>query len=74
MKPSDVPRNHPNATLSGTTGALATVAVWFSTSVLGLDMDATVGAAVATTLSAFALVLGRRGLRGLLRLMWAGDN
>jgi hypothetical protein len=51
---------HPNATTSGTVGALSVVVVWFFTMVLNVPMDAAVGAAFATLFSTGALFIGRR--------------
>lgn len=85
MRPSEVPtasvqavaevqRRHPNATLSGGTGAFATVVVWFSTNILSMPMDAVTGAAFATVLATGALVIGRKGLKGVLSGMWRGGG
>lgn len=71
---AEIQRRYPNATLAGGAGAFGTCVVWTSTNVARLPMDAAVGAAFATVFSSAALVIGRRGLKGVLRAMWRGNS
>lgn len=58
--PRQVATDHPNATTSGTFGALAVVLIWISDTLLGVPMDAQTGAALAVLISTGALFVGRR--------------
>lgn len=51
---------HPNATAAGAGGALGIVVVW-SLTLAGLDVDATVGAAISTLCSSALVLAGRFG-------------
>jgi len=71
---AEVQRRHPNATLAGGAGATGTIFVWFSTEVMGLPMDATASAAFITVFSSGTLLIGRRGLKGVLKGVWYGSS
>lgn len=74
MKREDLkPSSHPNAALSTGSGALATAVVWVATT-MGLPMDAVAGAAFATLIGGAALVIGRRGFKGIFVAIWRGSG
>lgn len=68
-----VQRRHPNATLSAGSGSVATIIVWGATAV-GVPMDAAAAAAFATMFSAVALLIGRKGLKGVVAGVWRGNR
>jgi hypothetical protein len=66
-------QQHPNASLAAGSSSLGVVIVWLSGH-FGLDMTAEVAASVTGLIAAGALVLGRNGLRGLMRILWHGNQ
>jgi hypothetical protein len=67
------PRQHPNASLAAGTSSASVVAVW-TAGHFGLDMTAEVASAFTGLIAAGALVIGRNGLRGLMRILWHGNQ
>lgn len=65
--------NHPNATLAGGTGGLTTLILYLA-SLEGWKVDAVLASGIATVAATVALFIGRRGLRGLLSLVWRGNQ
>lgn len=63
---------HPNATIATGTGVLGILTV-FALQQAGVDLPASVAAAVPVGLTTIVLFVGRRGLRGLARILWKGD-
>lgn len=65
---------HPNATTAGGAGGLALLVVW----ILGYFGITDIGAeeAVVATglLTSAALLIGRKGLKGILRGLWIGNG
>lgn len=64
--------NHPNTLAAIGTGGLATLLVWIAT-LLGLNVDAVVAGIIVTIASAAVLFIGRRGIKGLAKLIWRGE-
>lgn len=64
---------HPNASLAAGSSSIAVVIVWLSGH-FGLDMTAEVAASVTGLIASGMLVLGRNGLRGLMRILWHGNK
>lgn len=64
-------KNHPNATVAATSGGVGVIIVWLL-SLAGVHMPAEVGAAVSTIAATVALLIGRRGIRGIARIIWRG--
>ena len=66
-------RNHPNATLATTVGSVSTLVLW-GAGALGIAMSAEAGAGLATLLVGGSLVLGRKGLKGIVGGIWRGSE
>ena len=65
---------HPNASIALGSGAgLGPLIVW-SVELTGTPMPAEVGAAFGGVLAALFLILGRGGIRGLVRWAWRGEG
>ena len=70
---SFVSRN-PNASVAlGSGAALGPLIVW-SVGLTGTPMSAEVGAAFGGVVAALFLLIGRRGVRGLLSQIWRGGE
>lgn len=65
--------NHPNTVTAGGVGTLTTLVV-AGFEALGANMTPTVAAAVATAAITVALFVGKRGVKGVIRLVWRGDG
>lgn len=65
---------HPNATVAGGGAGLGVVVVWLLGNVFHVEVSAETGAAVAGGVAAFALLVGRHGIKGLAGLIWHGDG
>lgn len=64
---------HPNAlTATGATGP-AVLLVWLAGH-FGIDLNAEQATVVTGLLIAAALVVGRRGVKGIAQLVWRGDS
>jgi hypothetical protein len=65
---------HPNASVAlGSGSGLGAFVVWL-VGLSGTSMPAEVGAAVGGIVAATALVIGRRGIKGVIRALWQGDQ
>lgn len=73
MTAPQVVQNHPNATLAAGAGGAAGTIIWIASS-FGVTVPGTVGAYLATIIAATALAVGRRGIRGIARVLWRGNN
>lgn len=63
---------NPNAVIGGSSGVGGGVVVVYALTLVGIDVDPMVGAAIAGVISAVVLYVGREGVRGLFRLVWRG--
>lgn len=65
---------NPNASIALSSGAgLGPLIVWF-VGLTGTPMTAEVGAAFGGVVAALFLLIGRRGIRGLLAQIWRGGE
>lgn len=66
---------HPNATVGLVAGSgLGSGLAWLLNDVASLGVPDPAIAGLAGLLAAFALFVGRRGLRGLIRAVWRGQD
>lgn len=65
--------NHPQAAASGGVGIIATLLVWAANR-YGVEFGAVEGAAAASGMIAVGALIGRRGLRGIARILWRGSE
>lgn len=65
--------SHPNATAAGSTGT-AGVLIIAALGALGVTLSPIVAAAIVTAATTVVLIVGRRGLRGIGRLVWNGSG
>jgi hypothetical protein len=71
-RPHRIRERHPNASRALTHGSgLGTLIVWV-VGLLGLKMPAEIAAAFAGGLASLFLVVGRRGIKGMLHDVWHG--
>lgn len=63
--------SHPNATAAAGSGGLAVLVVWLL-GMADVDVSPEVAAAIAGAIATVVLFIGRRGLRGLLGILWRG--
>jgi hypothetical protein len=66
-------RNHPNASLATVSGSVSTLTLW-AAGAIGIAMTAEVGAAIATILVTTSLLVGRKGIKGIMSAAWRGDG
>lgn len=65
---------HPNASVAlGSGSGLGALVVWL-VGLSGTAMPAEVGAAIGGSVAAIALFIGRRGIKGVIRALWQGDQ
>jgi len=64
--------SHPNATVAASGSGTAILIVWVL-GLLGLNIGAEVGAAIAGATATSLLFIGRNGLKGLMRIVWQGS-
>lgn len=64
--------NHPNASVAGGTGLISILAILLLEKT-GVELPAPIAAAVPVVLISATLFVGRRGLKGIARLLWKGD-
>jgi hypothetical protein len=70
----NVVSRNPNASVAlGSGAALGPLIVWF-VGLTGTPMSAEVGAAFGGVVAASFLLIGRRGIRGLLAQIWRGGE
>lgn len=63
--------SHPNATAAAGSGGLAVLVVWLL-GMAGVAVSPEVAAAIAGAIATIVLFIGRRGLKGLARIIWRG--
>jgi hypothetical protein len=65
---------HPNASVAlGSGSGLGALIVWV-VGLAGVAMPAEVGAVIAGVVAGFALFVGRRGIKGMIDLLWVGNQ
>ena len=65
---------HPNASVAmGSGSGLGALVVWI-VGLGGVMMPAPVGAVIGGGVAGFALLIGRRGIKGLIGVLWQGDQ
>lgn len=65
---------HPNASVAvGSGSGLGALVVW-AVGLGGVVMPAEVGAVIGGGVAGVALVIGRRGILGLISVLWHGDQ
>jgi hypothetical protein len=64
--------SHPNAAAAAGMGGLGVLVVWLCGH-LGVDLNSEQGAAIAVALASIVLFVGRRGVKGVIDLLWQGD-
>jgi hypothetical protein len=65
---------HPNASVAvGSGSGLGALVVWI-VGPGGVVMPAPVGAVIGGGVAGFALLIGRRGIKGLIGVLWQGDQ
>jgi hypothetical protein len=65
---------HPNASVAvGSGSGLGALVVWI-VGLGGVVMPAPVGAVIGGGVAGFALLIGRRGIKGLIGVLWQGDQ
>ena len=65
---------HPNASVAvGSGSGLGALVVWI-VDLGGVVMPAPVGAVIGGGVAGFALLIGRRGIKGLIGVLWQGDQ
>jgi hypothetical protein len=67
--------SHPNAVAGLAGGAgLGTLLVWILNKYAGADLPPEAATAIAGAVGALVLLIGKRGLKGLIGLVWHGDQ
>lgn len=64
---------HPNAALSVGTGGAGVLIIWLLGHT-GVSMPNEVAVLVAAAITSVALLVGRKGVRGVIRLVWHGSD
>lgn len=64
---------HPNASAAGATTGSAVLVIW-ALSLVGVQVDGVVGAAIAGALATVVLLIGRRGVKGIASVVWRGGG
>ena len=65
---------HPNASLAGGTGGIGVLAVWLLNKYAGASLGPEAGAAITAGLATVALVIGRKGIKGIAGWVWRGGG
>lgn len=65
-------RQHPNASLATGLGSFGVLLVWVAGN-LGLSLNAEEASAASGAVTSIGLVIGRRGIIGIVRMIWRGD-
>jgi len=73
MRPSEVPKSHPNATLSGVLTAPVILVMWVLGS-FGLTLNQEQAVAVTGFVITVGLFIGRKGIKGLWRILMEGSS
>lgn len=64
---------HPNASLATGLGGAGVLAVWLAGH-LGASLTGEESAALSGAVTSLGLLIGRRGVRGLLHFLWRGSG
>lgn len=71
---SNIARNNPNALAAAGSGiGGGTIVVWLL-GLAGLSITPVAGAAIAGVCATVFLFVGRKGLRGIARIIWRGSE
>lgn len=73
MRPSEVPKSHPNATLSGSLTA-PVVVVMLILGHFGVTLAQEQVVAITGLVITIGLLIGRRGIKGVWRMLMEGDQ
>ena len=73
MRPSEVPKNHPNATLSGSLTA-PVIVVMLILGHFGITLAQEQAVAVTGFVITVGLFIGRKGIKGLWRILMEGSS
>jgi hypothetical protein len=65
---------HPNALVAGGSGIGGGALVVWLLGLGGVDMTPEVGAMIAGGIASAALLVGRKGIRGIARAVWRGTD
>lgn len=65
---------HPNASVAVGSGSGPGALVVWIVGLGGVVMPAPVGAVIGGGVAGFALLIGRRGIKGLIGVLWQGDQ
>ncbi len=68
------PKRNPNATVGGLTGLGGGELVVEALDQVGVHLTAGEGVAIAAGLAWLGLMIGRKGIRGLIRALWDGNG
>jgi hypothetical protein len=71
---SGVVTRHPNASVAVGSGSGAGALIVWLVGLGGVVMPAPVGAVIGGGVAGFALLIGRRGIKGLIGILWQGDQ
>lgn len=66
-------KNNPNATIAGGTGTLGVLLVWVL-SLFSVEITSVIAAALTGALITITLFIGRKGLKGLFKVIWKGEE
>lgn len=64
---------HPNATMAASSGGVATLVIMIL-SLVGVAVPPAVAALIATAIVSLVLVIGRKGVKGLIDVIWHGNK
>jgi hypothetical protein len=73
MALTDPIKNNPNASVSGGTTVVAALLA-FSLTAVGVPLSPELAVIAAGVLTTAALAVGRRGIRGVVRMIWHGSE
>lgn len=65
---------HPNALIAAGTGIGLGNAIVEILATIGIEISGNLGATIAGGLAALALLIGRKGIRGIARVFWRGGS
>lgn len=67
-------KGHPNAVVAGGSGGGGGLLVVWLLELAGVTVDPKVAVLIAAAASSFALLIGRRGIRGIAQMLWRGTG
>lgn len=73
MRPTEVPKKHPNATLSGSLTA-PVIVVMLILGHFGITLAQEQAVAVTGLIITIGLLVGRRGIKGVWRMLMEGSD